>query len=56
MNSSIFFEWIMLLDKRIEKEPVRNIFLIMENCSTHGKKEKLPTITHVAVEFIPHKK
>ena len=38
MASLFFMEWLKWFDSRLD----RNVLLILDNCTTHGKKENLP--------------
>ncbi|XP_031277424.1 CENP-B homolog protein 2-like [Pistacia vera] len=49
MTSLFFMEWLKWFDSRLD----RNVLLILDNCTTHGKKENLPPLHHTTVLFLP---
>lgn len=53
MNKELFFSWLGRLDRYIGATPGRKILLLLDNCSAHGKKEDLPNLQNVLVEFLP---
>lgn len=53
MNRQIFFNWLQRLDRYIGRTAGRKILLLIDNCSAHGKKEDLPFLQNVRVEFLP---
>lgn len=53
MTKELFFAWLKRLDLYIGRTPGRKILLLLDNCSAHGKKEEMPPLHNVRVEFLP---
>ena len=53
MTGALFHEWLLYLDRTISKTTGRKILLLLDNCSAHGTKETLPTLSHVEVFHLP---
>lgn len=53
MTKELFFWWLERLDSYIRRIFGRKILLLVENCSTHGKKENFPPLQNVCVKFLP---
>ncbi|XP_031280361.1 CENP-B homolog protein 2-like [Pistacia vera] len=49
MTSLFFMEWLKWFDSRLG----RNVLLILDNCTAHGKKENLPPLHPTTVMFLP---
>ena len=49
----LFHGWLQRLDQYIGRTPGRKILLLLDDCSAHGKKESLPELQNVHVEFLP---
>lgn len=49
MTSLLFIEWFKWFDSRLD----RNVLLIIDNCTAHGKKEHLPPLNHTTIMFLP---
>ncbi|XP_065866608.1 CENP-B homolog protein 2-like [Euphorbia lathyris] len=49
MTFLIFNEWLQWFDNRMD----RNVLLILDNCTAHGKKENFPPLRHTTVMFLP---
>ncbi|XP_065874733.1 CENP-B homolog protein 2-like [Euphorbia lathyris] len=49
MTFLIFNEWLQWFDNRMD----RNVLLILDNCTAHGKKENFPLLRHTSVMFLP---
>ena len=55
MTKSIFFSWLRSFDESFAHTPERRILLLVDNASSHGVVENLPTLHHVRVYFLPKK-
>lgn len=53
MNASFFFEWLPYVHCKFVKTDGRNVLLLMDNYSAHGKKETPPELEHIGVVFLP---
>ncbi|KAL6532969.1 hypothetical protein OROMI_027081 [Orobanche minor] len=49
MTSLFFVEWLKWFDSRLD----RNVLLLLDNCTAHGKKEHLPPLHLTNVMFLP---
>lgn len=49
MTSLLFLEWLKWFDNRLD----RNVLLILDNCTAHGKKDHLPPLRHTTVMYLP---
>ena len=53
MNSSLFFAWLSRFDAYIERNTGRNVLLLLEIFSGHGKKDHLPELQNTNNSFLP---
>lgn len=53
MNTPLFFAWLVRFDNCIGRTVGRRVLLLVDNCSAHGKKDTLPPLRNVRVEFLP---
>jgi len=53
MTTVLFCEWLRRLDRYVGRTAGRKILLLIDNCSAHGKKETMPALRNVRVEFLP---
>lgn len=42
MTKALFYAWLGRFDRYIGRTPGRKVLFLLENCSTHGKKQNLP--------------
>lgn len=53
MTKCLFFAWLNRLDVYVGSTTGRKILLLIDNCSAHGRKDELPKLENVRVEFLP---
>lgn len=53
MNSSLFFDWLCHLDRKIGQSKGQKIFLLIDNCSAHQNLDTIPNLTHVEIDVLP---
>eukprot|EP00171_Calliarthron_tuberculosum_P004123 IDg4123t1 len=53
MNTPLFYAWLIRFDNFIDRKPGRKVLLMIDNCSAHGKRETLPPLRNVRVDFLP---
>ena len=53
MTMDLFFKWLLRFDSYINKTAGRNVLLLLDNFSGHGRPENLPDLSCVQVELIP---
>lgn len=53
MTTDLFFQWLARFQTYVAKSPDRKVLLLIDNCSAHGKKEALPCLPNIRVEYFP---
>lgn len=53
MDSVLFFEWLNRFNNYICQKPGRNVLLLLDNCSAHGTKRTIPTLSNVRIQYLP---
>lgn len=55
MNQNLSYAWLARFEAFIWRTSERQVLVIIDNCSAHGKKEIIPELNDIRVQYLPPK-